>query len=389
MIAPPSICVIHEAIGNQGAIARVAMSGVRIALDAGWRVSVVAKYLDPSLADRVEWLRLYVPPRGFALKWLTAGAFIAQALAGREFDVIYAHQPQAAPRANVFQCHYLTRAALKQSGIAAGAGLGARLSQAQERLVLRAEDGCYRRRRPGCRMLFNSEMTQADFHRFYGRSREEEALILPCPQAKVSDDAERTRSRIAMLGSDTTLPVVGFLGGAQPRKGLQRLLAVAVHEAELFILAGGAGSADFAAPDMAGRFRGVGYVKDTAAFFAACDVLMVPSYYEPLGLVAMEAVAHGVPVIAAEEVGALPCLLRYGAGLRWDGQSPIGPLVQKVVADRSTFAAGCARMAADCSEEHYARRLLTHFEAALRDKRGVLAQRACSLQPDIAHATRS
>ncbi len=40
------------------------------------------------------------------------------------------------------------------------------------------------------------------------------------------------------------------------------------------------------------------------AYYAAADVCVVPSYYEPFGLVAIEAMAAGIPVIASD-VGGL------------------------------------------------------------------------------------
>ena len=58
----PTLCMVFEAIGNMSAIAKIAMADVQIALDAGYRVTVVAKFLDESLRDRVEWLKLTVPP---------------------------------------------------------------------------------------------------------------------------------------------------------------------------------------------------------------------------------------------------------------------------------------------------------------------------------------
>ena len=65
---------------------------VRAALDAGYEVTVVTKQLAESLRGRVEWLRLTVPPRLFALQWLTALHFYRQALGKRKFDVIHAHR---------------------------------------------------------------------------------------------------------------------------------------------------------------------------------------------------------------------------------------------------------------------------------------------------------
>ena len=88
-------------------------------------------------------------------------------------------------------------------------------------------------------------------------------------------------------------------GGADPR---QRPL----------LLMGGQYTDGFVAPELAGRFRAVGVVTDTDSFYAACDVLVVPSYFEPLGLVAFEAAARGLPVIATAEVAALPHLLNCG-----------------------------------------------------------------------------
>ena len=48
-----------------------------------------------------------------------------------------------------------------------------------------------------------------------------------------------------------------------------------------------------------------GFVTDLAAFFAALDVFIMPSRSEAWGMAALEAMAHGVPVIASD-VGGLP-----------------------------------------------------------------------------------
>ena len=137
--------MIHEAIGNQSAIAKVAAAGVRIALDAGWRVSVVAKYLDPELAGQVEWLRLVVPPRLFFVQWTTAELFIRAALGGRHFDVVHAHQPQVAALSDVFQCHFLTRVAYERKCLEERTTLRARIVRLQQQGVLYAEDHYYQR----------------------------------------------------------------------------------------------------------------------------------------------------------------------------------------------------------------------------------------------------
>ena len=51
-------------------------------------------------------------------------------------------------------------------------------------------------------------------------------------------------------------------------------------------------------------FQGVVEHQDLVYYYAAADVCVVPSHYEPFGLVAIEAMASKTPVIASE-VGGL------------------------------------------------------------------------------------
>ncbi len=56
-----------------------------------------------------------------------------------------------------------------------------------------------------------------------------------------------------------------------------------------------------------------GFVADRAAFFAALDLFIMPSRSEAWGLAALEAMAHGVPVIASD-IGGLPEIVGPGSG---------------------------------------------------------------------------
>lgn len=59
---------------------------------------------------------------------------------------------------------------------------------------------------------------------------------------------------------------------------------------------------------VAARVRLAGYQEDVARYLAAADAVVMPSLREPFGLVALEAMRAGVPVIAAAS-GALPEVL--------------------------------------------------------------------------------
>jgi glycosyltransferase involved in cell wall biosynthesis len=360
-----SLCHIFEAIGPYNAIGRVAATGVRVALEAGFKVTVVAKYLHESLRSDVEWIRLYVPPRLYFVQWTTAGHFIRRALGTRKFDVIHSHQPQAASLSDVFQCHFLTRAAVERNCLDERKNMRARFNRAQHRGALYFEDRCFRRWNPATWMLYDSAMTRDEFHRLYGKCPKEDVLVYDFPPLKIAREEERAAARKRIFGNETPAIVLGYLGGLHERKGYKRLIAALRGQRDIHLLIGGSYTENYCPPELKGHVRSVGLVSDTATFYAACDVLAVPSLFEPFGLVACEASARGTPVIATPEVGALPHLLEFSAGECWNPAEPLAPLVRHMCANRNAYLAGITRMAAALSVERYGERLLNVYEAVM------------------------
>ena len=126
------------------------------------------------------------------------------------------------------------------------------------------------------------------------------------------------------LGIDPDSKVVFYVGRFDPRKGIETLVRAVGYsklrgQADLKLVIGGGsrpGQSDGMERD---RIEGIvnelglsemttfpGRLGDDTlpTYYAAADVCVVPSHYEPFGLVAIEAMASGTPVIASD-VGGL------------------------------------------------------------------------------------
>jgi D-inositol-3-phosphate glycosyltransferase len=108
---------------------------------------------------------------------------------------------------------------------------------------------------------------------------------------------------------------------------------------------------------------------ELARWYAAADLVAVPSYNESFGLVAVEAQATGTPVVAAA-VGGLTTVVRHEvSGLLVEGHDPrdwaaaIGRLVSDP-ALRARLSRGAVEQAAEFSWEHTADRTLEVYRQA-------------------------
>lgn len=361
--------MIYDAIApGRGSIPQVALGYVQVALEAGWRVTCVANELDGSIQNEVEWLHLHIPAKGFLVKWLAARRNIGAALGARSFDVTHVHQAQVAALGDVMQCHYLSRVAKERHCLESRRGLQHRRGRAQQQAVVYAEDYYFQRWNPRTRMLFNSALTRQEFARLYGMPPREEVFLCDVPPTDFPSETQRAQARLELVGPNRREVVIGYLGGVDKRKGYHRLVEALRDEKETFLLMGGPGSAGWPIPELSGRFKALGMVSDLARFFAACDVVIVPSLFEPFGLVASEAASSGVPVIATPEVGALPHLLEFGAGALWQPGQNLGALARDVAARRTEFNQGALRMAAAFSTQHQGARLLQIYDE-IRDQK--------------------
>jgi glycosyltransferase involved in cell wall biosynthesis len=125
------------------------------------------------------------------------------------------------------------------------------------------------------------------------------------------------RNRLKFGLSDTDF-VIGHMGAFTAEKGQDvavtaaALVRLSLPRARM-VLAGEGPLLDENRRTAPANVTFSGFVSDRAAFFAALDVFIMPSRSEAWGLAALEAMAHGVPVIASD-VGGLPEIVEAGTG---------------------------------------------------------------------------
>lgn len=159
-----------------------------------------------------------------------------------------------------------------------------------------------------------TDQVRADVQRFYGVP-EGDIEVIPngfSPEEFNLDRARRVRARMReRLGIRPDEKVVLFVANEIERKGLIPLLrAVAsLHEPDVSVLAVGRLSPAAVAREierlkLKGRVRFAGPTSHVADFFGAADIFALPTYYEAWGLVIVEALACGLPVITSKIAGA-------------------------------------------------------------------------------------
>ena len=135
-------------------------------------------------------------------------------------------------------------------------------------------------------------------------------------------DQQQARKRLGLNGEKVFL----YVGRLEPLKGMELLLHTAAQmdscdEMRVLVVGGDAngGQEVDRLKSLAKRlnvedmFEFVGRVdqEELPLYYNAADVCVVPSYYESFGLVALESMACGTPVVAAR-VGGLSTIVQHG-----------------------------------------------------------------------------
>lgn len=178
-------------------------------------------------------------------------------------------------------------------------------------------------------ILANSLEEASQLRRLYGADPERVQVVPPGVDHAFFAPGDQRGARKA-LGLDASAPTLLFVGRIQPLKGLDVAIEALAHlvahghrTARLVVVGGPSGAegpGELARVQALARACGVaGHIdwRDPqphhllSSWYRAADVVVVPSRSESFGLVALEAAACGVPVVAAA-VGGLRTLVVHG-----------------------------------------------------------------------------
>ena len=175
------------------------------------------------------------------------------------------------------------------------------------------------------RIIAATAREKNELTRFYG-AEPQKVSVIPCGvNMDLFRPVDKAKAR-KRLGFDEKEKIVLYVGRFAALKGIDRLLQAMTHLGDLqklkLVIIGGDGAG---APEsiefqrlsskldihdkifFAGRLE----QNELPQYYSAADLLAVPSYHESFGLVALEALACGTPVVATE-VGAMDRVICEG-----------------------------------------------------------------------------
>lgn len=295
------LLLIARPLAPCGGVERATGGLVQALVAAGHEVSLASPGGRASLPG-VRYQPFPLPPGPAVTRLLVQAAATRWLVRQRRWDLVQSHERTLGQ--HVYRagegCH---RAYLRATGHTGGRGLYHRLVLALERrlfattpaVVAIAHRG-YREIRelyrvdPGrLAVIYNG----VDLDRFHPRLRERER--------------GRARAEAGIPGEAWTLL---FVGSGFERKGLGtaiEALALSEDRRAVLVVIGRGHAAPYQALarrlGVADRIVWLGVRSDVERWYAAADVCVLPSRYEPFGNVHLEALASGVPVVASTEAG--------------------------------------------------------------------------------------
>jgi UDP-glucose:(heptosyl)LPS alpha-1,3-glucosyltransferase len=179
----------------------------------------------------------------------------------------------------------------------------------------------------------------------------------------------------AKLGLDEGAILAIFSGWEFKRKGLMQLVMAMPNIDGLHVMAVGGDEPEPYVRQakllgVGDRLHFTGPVSDMSNYYAASDLLIFPTAYEPFGLVITEAMASGIPVVTSRLAGAAEIITDGMDGMLLDNPKSPEEIAMKTnhMLDRGILGkmgAAARRTALRYSWDHVAKMTLAIYEQAM------------------------
>jgi UDP-glucose:(heptosyl)LPS alpha-1,3-glucosyltransferase len=305
---------------------------------------VLSSDLPSDLHGVVEWHRVRLPRRPSVLRILVFFVVAGWKLRRVDAAIIHATGAIVPNRISLATVHYCHAGFYSKTGsrMPREGSLLRRVNTAIHRVVAEAvERWVYRPSRTTC-VAAVSVGAANEIREHFPRL---EVVVIPNGvdvERFTPDTIARRALRLSEEVPDDDV-VALFVGGDWARKGLEvaiRAIGLARKEGlpvRLWVV--GAGDQlrlekIAVSCGAAGAVRFFGRRTDTERFYAAADFFLLPSLYETMSLVAYEAAASGLPVVATAVSGIAELVIEGGAGILVDADpESILPAVRRLVSD--------------------------------------------------------
>ncbi len=312
------LCIVTHKVTLGDGQGRVNYEVAWEAIRRGHHVTLLASSVDPELQQHSQVNWIFIPVKGYPIDLFREMAFSVQSglwllKHQREFDLIKLNGAITWARGDVNAVHFVHSSWLRFSY---PDGTRSPVNSSQQRRSLRSTYQWFY-------TALNARWEKKAFRQAkvvvaVSEKVAKELIEIGIPPECIRvilngiDLQEFTPGAVdrQKLGLPENVPLALFAGDIRtPRKNLDTVLHTLVQVPELHLVVVGA-TAGSPYPQLAeslnleGRVHFLGFRQDVPDLMKAADFLVFPSRYEPFGLVVLEAMATGLPVVTAATTGA-------------------------------------------------------------------------------------
>jgi glycosyltransferase involved in cell wall biosynthesis len=321
------ITIVAHDVGGVGGMERQLEALIGRLLEHGATVDVCSRTLETPRHPRLSWHHIPGPSRPFviAYPWFALAATLM--LVRRKRGVLHTTGAIVFNRADVCTVHYvhngrsrtIKRMQRPNHAYRINAFLAGAISRLTERIVYSTPS--LSRNLVAVSGSLATELRNG----FPSRVAEIHVIGNGVDMRQFRPDEAARRDVRAALAIGDREPLALFVGSEWRRKGLEIAISALARADKWHLLVVGNGDAEEAvrqahALGVEARVHLVRETTEPERYYAAADVLVLPSAYESFSLAAFEAAAAGLPIVATD-VGAVAEIVNAGGGL-FIGRNP-------------------------------------------------------------------